>query len=62
MAIIDKPETGTSDEQPQNHNEFIHQLSQRDSVRLIEALEADAEPSDALKKAVERYKKLAVRR
>lgn len=62
MATIDKPETQNQVEERHDDNEFVRQLSERDSIRLIDAFEADTEPSDALKKAVERYKKMAVRR
>ena len=64
MAILDKPEIAEilEGEQPRDAGEFAKQLSERDSIRLIDALEADTEPSDALKKAVERYKSMAVRR
>lgn len=62
MAIIEKPETQTEDEQPRDNTEFPKPLSERDSIRLIEMLENPPEPNEALKKAVARYRKMAVRR
>jgi uncharacterized protein (DUF1778 family) len=61
MAIIDKPEA-QMDDLPEEENEFPKPLSERDSIRLIEMLENPPEPSDALKKAVARYRAMAVRR
>ncbi len=62
MAIIDKPETPLEDEPPQDEGEFPKPLSERDSIRLIEMLENPPAPNEALKKAVARYRKMAVRR
>lgn len=62
MAIIEKPETQSEDEQPSDEGEFPKPLSERDSIRLIELLENPPEPNEALKKAVARYRKMAVRR
>lgn len=62
MAIIDKPETQDQTEQPRDDNEFPRPLSERDSIALIEMLENPPPPNEALKQAVARYKKMAVRR
>ncbi len=61
MAIIEKPET-QSNEQPPDDTERAKPLSERDSIRLIEMLENPPEPNEALKKAVARYRAMAVRR
>ncbi len=52
MAIIEKPETQTEDEQPSDEGEFPKPLSERDSIRLIELLENPPAPNEALRKAV----------
>ena len=52
MAIIEKPETQTEDEQPHDDTEFPKPLSERDSIRLIEMLENPPEPNEALKNAM----------
>ena len=62
MAIVDKPETQNQTEQPHDDNEFPRPLSERDSIALIEMLENPPAPNEALKQAVARYKKMAVRR
>lgn len=62
MATIDKPETQDQAEQPRDDNEFPRPLSERDSIALIEMLENPPAPNEALKAAVARYKKMAVRR
>lgn len=61
MAIIEKPEL-QQDEPSRDEGEFPKPLSERDSIRLIEMLENPPEPNEALKKAVARYRKMAVRR
>ena len=63
MAIIDKPDAETTqDAPPHGESEFPKPLSQRDSIALIEMLENPPAPNEALKKAVARYKSMAVRR
>lgn len=62
MAIIEKPETQAANQPAPQDSEFPKPLSQRDSIRLIEMLENPPEPNEALKKAVARYRKMAVRR
>lgn len=62
MAIIDKSETQDQVEQPHDDNEFPRPLSERDSIALIEMLENPPAPNEALKAAVARYKRMAVRR
>ena len=52
MAIIEKPELQSEDEQPYDEGKFPKPLSERDSIRLIEMLENPPAPNEALKKAV----------
>ncbi len=62
MAIIEKPEAGFENEQPQDESEFPRPLSERDSIRLIEMLENPPAPNEALKKAAKLYRETVIRR